>query len=53
MKYDILMLYITVLRFATAVRYDGGSLLIQPELRHNLDYLFETYLKYGKWRRKA
>jgi DNA polymerase-1 len=48
-KYDILML----LRYGIEVRgpvYDTmvAHYLIQPELRHNLDYLCETYLKYRK-----
>lgn len=49
MKYDILMLahYGVEVRgplFDTMVAH----YLIQPELRHNLDYLCETYLKYLK-----
>ena len=48
-KYDILML----LQYGVEVRgpvYDTmvAHYLIQPELRHNLDYLCETYLKYRK-----
>ncbi len=49
MKYDILMLR----QYGVEVRgplYDTmvAHYLIQPELRHNLDYLCETYLKYRK-----
>lgn len=48
-KYDMLML----LQYGVEVRgpvYDTmvAHYLIQPELRHNLDYLCETYLKYRK-----
>ncbi len=48
-KYDILM----ILQYGVEVRgpvYDTmvAHYLIQPELRHNLDYLCETYLKYRK-----
>lgn len=49
MKYDILMLA----HYGVGVRgplFDTmvAHYLIQPELRHNLDYLCETYLKYRK-----
>ncbi|MGE4585876.1 MAG: DNA polymerase I [Mangrovibacterium sp.] len=48
-KYDLLMLA----RYGIAVKgpvYDTmvAHYLVQPELRHNLDYLCETYLAYRK-----